>query len=252
MPFKEDAYPVSGFHPISISISPFNKRPSEVEAGERIIRLLVVSYGRDISRGSVDVIDYYLPPTSFLTSLFGIKSTDRGGELSYVATIESDLFTAPAGIVAVRDHPTIPSDLDPYPIPSFYLTNTYQHKGVMRTVLEKWLGFPQGDVVFYNARAQAALRVGFGLDRPGPISSEESEEGRRLYVTTQDGQTHLFEIPYNLSVSILVILLIKDYQRSLQLRARSEPQRASSSSQPVLPLQNELPDRWNRLLTASA
>ena len=195
-----------------------NKRASEVGAGGRVIRLLVVSYRRNILSGSVEVIDYHLPPTSFLTSLFGIKSTERGGELSYVATIQSDLFTAPSGIVAVRDDPSLPSEIDAYSIPSFYLTNTYHGSGLARTVLEKGLGIHRGNVVFYNARAQAALGVGFGLDRPGPVSTEESESSRRIYVTTQDGQVHLYEIAYNLSVHISPQLANLDHERAYFLR----------------------------------
>jgi hypothetical protein len=207
LPFKDEAHPPIGFHPTSLSISPLNRRPSELEASERVIRLLVVSYNRNIEHGSVQVIDYHLPPTSFLTSLFGIKTTDKGGELSFIASIRSDSFTAPAGIVAVRDYPSLPSDLDPHPIPSFYLTNSFHYKGITRTIMEKWMAFPQGNLIFYNARAQSALKIEGNLDRPGPISYEESEGARRLYVTTQDGKVYLFEIPYKLSVSAYDSLL---------------------------------------------
>jgi hypothetical protein len=208
LPFKEEAFPPSGFHPISVTVSPLKNALSGAQAGERVIRLLVVSYRHNVENGAVDIIDYHLPPTSFLTNLFGIKSIDRGGQLSYIATIESDLFTAPAGIVAVRDHPSMPSEIDPHSIPSFYLTNTYHHKGLARRVVEKGLRLSQGDVVFYNAHAQTGLRIGLGLDRPGPISCEESDFGRRIYVTTQDGQVHLFEIAYDLSVYSSCISLI--------------------------------------------
>jgi len=157
------------------------------------MRLLVVSYPESIDRGVVEVIDYHLPPASFLTNLFGIKTTERGGELSYVATIQSDYFTSPAGIVAVKDQPSLPSEIDNDAIPSFYLTNTFRSKGLLRSVVEKGLRIPRGDLLFYNAKAEGALRVGFGLDRPGAIATDDTEEGRRVYVSTQDGAVHLFE-----------------------------------------------------------
>jgi hypothetical protein len=174
----------------------------EQEAGERIMRLLVVSCPENIDHGVVEVIDYHLPPTSFLTNLFGIKHTERGGELSYVATIESEYFTAPAGIVAVKDQPSLLSELDNHPIPSFYLTNTYRSKGLMRNVLEKGLQITRGDLVFYNAKAEGALRVGFGLDRPGALATDDTESGVRVYVSTQDGLVHLFEQFYIDSVCL--------------------------------------------------
>lgn len=157
------------------------------------MRLLVVSYPESIEQGVVEVIDYHLPPTSFLTNLFGIKTTERGGELSYVATIHSDYFTAPSGIVAVKDQPSLPSEIDSHAIPSFYLTNTYRTKGLMRHVVEKALQIPRGDLVFYNAKAEGALRVGFGLDRPGAAATDDTEGGTRIYVAAQDGAVHLFE-----------------------------------------------------------
>jgi len=157
------------------------------------MRLLVVSYPETFTQGVVEVIDYHLPPTSFLTSLFGIKHTERGGELSYVATIKSDYFTSPAGIVAVKDQPSLLSEMDNHPIPSFYLTNTYRSAGLIRNVLEKGLRVARGDLVFYNALAEGALRVGFGLDRPGAIATDDTEQGVRVYVASQDGAVHLFE-----------------------------------------------------------
>ena len=195
LPFQEDASPTGGFHPVSISISPLEKKSPELEAREQIIRLLVVSYPHNIHHGVVEVIDYHHPPTSFLTNLFGIRQSERGGELSYVATIESDLFTSPAGIVAVTDHASLPSEFDGHSIPSFYLTNTYRSKSALARRLEKGLGVPRGDLVFYHAREQTTVRVGFGLDRPGAIASDDSGSMRRICVSTQDGQVHLFQFP---------------------------------------------------------
>lgn len=168
------------------------------------MRLLVVSYPETFTDGVVEVIDYHLPPTSFLTSLFGIKHTERGGELSYVATIKSDYFTSPAGIVAVKDQPSLLSEMDNHPIPSFYLTNTYRSTGLIRNVLEKGLRVARGDLVFYNALAEGALRVGFGLDRPGAIATDDTEQGVRVYVASQDGAVHLFEQFYVDSVPPLL------------------------------------------------
>lgn len=153
----------------------------------------MISYPDSISEGVVEVIDYYLPPTSFLTNLFGIKHTERGGELSYVATVKSDYFTAPAGIVVVSDQPSLLSEIDNHAIPSFYLTNTYHGTGLSRNIIEKGLKIARGDLVFYNAKAEAALRVGFGLDRPHAMATDDDESGARVYVSTQDGIVHLFD-----------------------------------------------------------
>ena len=170
------------------------KLPSpEGDAAEHVLRLLVVSYPDSIDEGVVEIIDYHNPPASFLTSLFGIKVSERGGELSYVATIKNPYFTAPAGIVAVKDQPSLLSEGELHAIPSFYITNTYHSGGVMKTVVEKGLQIARADLVFYNAKAEGALRVGFGLDRPGPVTTDDSEGGRRVYVASQDGQVHLFE-----------------------------------------------------------
>lgn len=175
----------------------------------------MVSYPENIDNGVVEVIDYHLPPTSFLTNLFGIKHTERGGELSYVATIESTYFTAPAGIVAVKDQPSLLSEFDTHSIPSFYLTNTYRAKGWMRTVVEKGLQITRGDLVFYNAKAKGALRVGFGLDRPGAVATDDTDSGLRVYVSTQDGLVHLFEQFYIDSVSLYLIYTYKVWETTL-------------------------------------
>ena len=194
MPFRDEASPPHGFHPISLTISPVERKASPgQEAAEHVTRLLVVSYPDSIEHGVVEVIDYHLPPTSFLTSLFGIKTRDRGGELSYVATIQSDYFTSPSGIVAVKDQPSLPSELDNHAIPSFYLTNTYHSTGFMRKIIEKGLQIARSDLVFYNAKAEGSLRVGFGLDRPNAIATDDTESGMRVYVSTQAGVVHLFE-----------------------------------------------------------
>lgn len=174
----------------------------ELDAPERVIRLLAVSYPENITEGVVEVIDYYLPPASFLTNIFGIKNTERGGELLHVATIKSQYFTAPDGIVAVKDQPSVLSEVDNHAIPSFYLTNTYRGKGWSRKIIEKGIAISKADLVFYNARAEGALRVGFGLDRPGPITTDDFDIGSRVYVATQDGLVHLFEQYYIDSVSI--------------------------------------------------
>ena len=165
----------------------------ENEGAERVIRLLVISYPSNIENGVVEVIDYHLPPASFLTNMFGIKSSERGGELSYVATIQSSYFTAPAGVVAVKDQPSFPSDSDSMQIPSFYLTNTYRHKGLRRELVEKRLQIGRADLVFYNARAEGALQVGSGLETPGAVTTDDTEEGLRMYVASQNGVVHLFE-----------------------------------------------------------
>jgi hypothetical protein len=200
LPFKSEASITTGFHPISITTSPLEHKFREAETGDRIIRLMVVSYPSNVNDGVVEIIDYHHPPTSFLTNLFGIKQLERGGELSYVATIESELFTSPAGIVAVKDHASPPSAIDGHSIPSFYLTNAYRTKGLLRSILEKGLQIPRGDFVFYNALAQTVIRVGFDLHRPGPIASDDTDSMRRIYVATQDGQIHLFELPLSESV----------------------------------------------------
>jgi hypothetical protein len=166
------------------------------EAAERVIRLLVVSYPDYIENGVVEVIDYHLPPTSFLTNLFGIKNTERGGELSYVATIKSNFFTAPAGIVAVKDQPSLLSEHDDHAIPSFYLTNAYAGTGWFRKVVEQGLQIARADLVFYNAKAEGALRVGYGLDRPHAVATDDTDQGIRVYVSAQDGIIHLFEQVY--------------------------------------------------------
>lgn len=165
------------------------------------MRLLVVSYPDSIENGVVEIIDYHLPPASFLTNLFGIKNTERGGELSYIATIKSEYFTAPAGIVAVKDQPSLLSEFDNHAIPSFYLTNTYSGSGVLREFVEKGLKIARADLVFYNAKAEGALRVGYGLDRPHAVATDDTESGTRVYVSTQDGVVHLFEQFYIDSVS---------------------------------------------------
>ena len=156
-----------------------------------------MSYPSSPTKGVVEIIDYHLPPTSFLTSLFGIKHTERGGQLSYVASIHSEYFTSPAGIVAVKDQPSLLSDVDPHPIPSFYVTNTFKGQGWERKVLEKGLRLTGGDVVFYNARAEDAIRVGFGLTAPGAVTTD-NDMGTRVYVASQDGVVHLFEQVYSL------------------------------------------------------
>ena len=171
------------------------------------MRLLVVSYPENIEEGVVEVIDYHLPPASFLTNVFGIKHTERGGELSYVATINSAYFTSPAGIVAVKDQPSLLSELDTHAIPSFYLTNTYQGSGLSRQIIEKTLSIARGDLVFYNAKAEGALRVGFGMDRPHAVSTDDAESGGRVYVSTQAGVVNLFEQFYVDSVSLSMALL---------------------------------------------
>jgi len=205
------------FHPISLTISPVHKLLSpEEEASERVLRLLVVSYTDTVDEGVVEVIDYHLPPTSFLTNLFGIKNTERGGELSYVATIKSEYFTAPAGIIAVKDQPSLLSEYDNHAIPSFYLTNTYRGKGLMRDVVEKGLKIARGDLVFYNAKAEGALRVGFGIDRPFSVTTDDIDGGTRLYVSTQTGAIHFFEQFYIDSVS--PTLLLTDSVRTKDLR----------------------------------
>jgi hypothetical protein len=163
------------------------------EGAERVIRLLVVSYPNNTDDGVVEVIDYHLPPASFLTNLFGIQSSERGGDLSYVATIRSSYFTAPAGIVAVKDQPSFPSDSDSMQIPSFYITNTYRHKGLVRELVEKRLQIGRADLIFYNARAEGCLQVGFGLETPGAIATDDTDEGLRVYVASQNGAVHLFE-----------------------------------------------------------
>jgi hypothetical protein len=202
--FRDDSEPPHGFHPISLTLSPIEKpRSIGEDASERVLRLLVVSYPHSIDSGVVEVIDYHLPPTSFLTNVFGIKQTEKGGELSHVATIQSNYFTSPAGIVAVKDQPSLTSEHDTHAIPSFYLTNTYRSTGLWRAVVEKGLKIPQGDLIFYNARAEGALRVGFGLDRPGPIATDDTEEGIRVYASTQDGLVHLFEQFYIDSVFVI-------------------------------------------------
>jgi hypothetical protein len=164
----------------------------ENEGAERVIRLLVISYPTNVDDGVVEVIDFHLPPASFLTNLFGIKHSERGGELSYVATIRSTFFTSPAGIVAVKDQPSFPSDSDGMQIPSFYLTNTYRHKGVIRDLVEKRLQIGRADLIFYNARAEGSLQVGFGLETPGAVTTD-TEEGLRVYVASQNGPVHFFE-----------------------------------------------------------
>jgi hypothetical protein len=205
LPFREGEQPPHGFHPISLSISPVEKHLSaEEEAAERVVRLLVVSYPESSDHGVVEVLDYHLPPASFLTKLFGIKHAERGGELSYIATIESKYFTSPAGIVAVKDQPSLVSEFDRHAIPSFFLTNTYGNKGILRDFIEKGLQIAQGDLVFYNAKAEGALRVGFGLDRPGPLATDDNLSAARVYVSTQDGRVHLFEQVYVDSVSYLI------------------------------------------------
>jgi len=171
------------------------------------MRLLVVSYPENIEEGVVEVIDYHLPPASFLTNVFGIKHTERGGELSYVATIKSAYFTSPAGIVAVKDQPSLLSELDTHAIPSFYLTNTYQGGGLSRQIIEKTLNIARGDLVFYNAKAEGSLRVGFGMDRPHAVSTDDAESGGRVYVSTQAGVVNLFEQFYVDSVSPSMALL---------------------------------------------
>jgi hypothetical protein len=177
-----------------LTISPVERKLSpEKEAAEKVMRLLVISYPDSIEQGVVEIIDYHLPPASFLTQLFGIKNTERGGELSYVATIKSKYFTAPAGIVAVKDQPSLLSEYDEDVIPSFYLTNTYDGTGLFREVVEKGLKIARGNLVFYNAKAEGALRVGYGLDRPHAVTTDDTEEGRRVYVSAQDGVIHLFE-----------------------------------------------------------
>ena len=159
------------------------------------------------------MIDYHLPPASFLTNLFGIKTIERGGELSYVATIKSDFFTAPAGIVAVEDQPSLPSENDNQAIPSFYLTNTYSGSGFMREIVEKRLRIARADLVFYNAKAEGALRVGYGLDRPHAIATDDTDKGIRVYVSTQEGVIHLFEQFYIDSVSAPMMCLILDWTK---------------------------------------
>lgn len=176
----------------------------ENEGAERVIRMLVVSYPNDIDHGVVEVIDYHLPPASFLTNMFGIKNTERGGELSYIATIQSSYFTAPAGIVAVQDQPSFPSNVDSMQIPSFYITNTYRHTRWMRQVVEKQLQIGRADLVFYNARAEGSLQVGFGLETPGAVATDDTMEGLRIYVASQNGVVHLFEQFYIDSVCQLV------------------------------------------------
>jgi hypothetical protein len=57
-------------------------------------------------------------------------------------------------------------------------------------------------LVFYNAKAEGALRVGFGLDRPGALATDDTESGVRVYVSTQDGLVHLFEQFYIDSVCL--------------------------------------------------
>lgn len=194
LPFQEEATLPHPFHPVSLTISPVAKlvSPGEEAAGH-VLRLLVVSYPDNIDEGVVEVIDYHLPPASFLTSLFGIKHTERGGDLSYVATIKNPYFTAPAGIVAVKDQPSLLSEGESHAIPSFYITNTYHSSGLMRNIVEKGLKIARADLVFYNAKAEGAMRVGFGIDRPGPVTTDDSESGQRVYVSTQDGVVHLFE-----------------------------------------------------------
>jgi hypothetical protein len=198
---------------VSLTISPVERVLSpEQQAAEKVMRLLVVSYPDSIENGVVEVIDYHLPPASFLTNLFGIKNTEKGGELSYIATIKSDYFTAPAGIVAVKDQPSLLSEFDSHAIPSFYLTNTYSGSGVVRQVVEKGLKITRADLVFYNAKAEGALRVGFGLDRPHAVATDDTESGIRVYVSTQDGVVHLFEQFYIDSVTSPLIYLIPDWK----------------------------------------
>jgi hypothetical protein len=218
LPFREDATPPHAFHPISLTISPIEKVPSPSgEAAEHVMRLLVVSYPENIEEGVVEVIDYRLPPASFLTNVFGIKHTERGGELSYVATIKSAYFTSPAGIVAVKDQPSLLSELDTHAIPSFYLTNTYQGSGLSRHIIEKTLNIARGDLVFYNAKAEGALRVGFGMDRPHAVSTDDAESGGRVYVSTQAGVVNLFEQFYVDSVSLSTVLFDASLASNFQL-----------------------------------
>jgi hypothetical protein len=192
--FQEEASLPHAFHPISLTISPVAKLTSpEEDAAEKVLRLLVVSYPDNIEEGVVEIIDYHHPPASFLTNLFGIKHTERGGDLSYVATIKNPYFTAPAGIVAVKDQPSLLSEGEMHAIPSFYITNTFHSNGLMRNIIEKGLKIARADLVFYNAKAEGALRVGFGIERPGPVTTDDSESGKRVYVSTQDGAIHLFE-----------------------------------------------------------
>ena len=97
--------------------------------------------------------------------------------------------------------------MDNHPIPSFYLTNTYRSTGLIRNVLEKGLRVARGDLVFYNALAEGALRIGFGLDRPGAIATDDTERGVRVYVASQDGAVHLFEQFYVDSVPPLLSMM---------------------------------------------
>lgn len=180
----------------------------ESEGAERVIRLLVASYPVNVDDGIVEVIDFHIPPASFLTNMFGIKHSERGGELSYVATIRSTFFTSPAGIVAVKDQPSFPSDSNGMQIPSFYLTNTYRHKGVIRDLVEKRLQIGRADLIFYNARAEGSLQVGFGLEKPGAVTTD-SPEGLRVYVASQSGPVHFFEQFYIDSVYSSMIVTNK-------------------------------------------
>ena len=193
------------------------------------MRLLVVSYPDSIENGVVEIIDYHLPPASFLTNLFGIKITERGGELSYVATIKSDYFTAPAGIVAVKDQPILLSEFDDHAIPSFYLTNTYSGSGILREFIEKGLKIARADLVFYNAKAEGALRVGFGLDRPHAVATDDTESGIRVYVSTQDGVVHLFEQFYIDSVFSFLMYLTLD-RKTIVPRPNQRPPTSNSNA----------------------
>src|SRR5208282_4553412 len=224
------------------------------------MRLLVVSYPDSIENGVVEVIDYHLPPASFLTNLFGIKNTERGGELSYIATIKSDYFTAPAGIVAVKDQPSLISEFDNHAIPSFYLTNTYYGSGISREFIEKGLNIARADLVFYNAKAEGALRVGFGLDRPHAVATDDTESGMRVYVSTQHGVVHLFEQFYIDSVSSLLIYLTLGWKTIILHPNRRSATSSSNSYAPlsqhrnrnlspnihaILAFRNKLPRRRN-------
>ena len=73
------------------------------------MRLLIVSYLENINEGVVEVIDYYLSQASLLTNVFVIKHTEGGGE---IATIKSAYFTSPTGIVAVKDRPSVLSEIE--------------------------------------------------------------------------------------------------------------------------------------------
>ena len=206
----------------------------ENEGAERVIRLLVISYPSNIENGVVEVIDYHLPPASFLTNMFGIKNSERGGELSYIATIKSSYFTAPAGIVAVKDQPSFPSDSDSMQIPSFYLTNTYRHKGLRRELVEKRLQIGRADLVFYNAKAEGSLQVGFGLETPGAVTTDDTEEGLRIYVASQNGVVNLFEQFYIDSVSPSLAILTTVRKTTL-LHSHTRPSTPNPTINPPNP-----------------